>query len=145
MGLPAATVAEVRAQALTEGEHFEKKGARVLLTPAGVDALLILLAAPQPEPESPAPQPAHVVVVRQVPNATQVLARLESDPDNAPPPIVLKVPTYRDHAGKQCNHFRPGQRVPARHEQGAVWSYTGPRPRFPNDPICIVKITSPAS
>lgn len=132
MGITPEVLAEVRARALNEDIHFVKKSGRILYTPQGLDALLAALDAPAPA-EPPPPEQAVLIVIRQVPNARQVLAQLDGAKKDAPP-LVLRVPTYTGADRRLANHFHPGNRVPARHSEGAVWDYTGPRPRFANDP-----------
>lgn len=132
MGLTPEVLAEVRARALNEEIHFVKKSGRILYTSQGLDALLLLLETPPPA-EPPQPAQAALTVIRRVPNPRQVLAQLDDAKKDAPP-LVLRVPTYTGADRRLANHFHPGNRVPARHSEGAVWDYTGPRPRFANDP-----------
>jgi hypothetical protein len=139
MNLPRELVAEVRMRALQKPRHFDHDASgAVLLTEAGVDALLAALGSREPLTLAEAQalrlegragtEPEVLIVVRQVPNVRQVLCRRWNDPEDAPPTITLRVPIYREPGGKAGNYFTPRLRVLARPDKGAWWDYAGTRP-----------------
>jgi hypothetical protein len=142
-------VAEVRARALAEGEHYHRNTAgAVLLTEAGIDALLAALgeAGGHGKPrlqEPPAMASTVLVVMKTVPNPRQVLCRLETDEKDPPELLVLKVPTAREN-DREINYFARGMRVLGRPEKGAIWTYTGPRPRYRGD-VQLLRVLPPAA
>lgn len=145
LGLPRKAVSEVRSRALEEGRHFrrnEEANGRVELTSEG--AAIVMHELQLGSGETPAPAESRpravLIVVRQVPNARQVLAVREGDESRGQ--LVLKVPVVEvprkmpngTVIGKAfINHFRPHNRVMAEHVEGATWTFVGKKPRWPGD------------
>lgn len=156
LGIKREIVAELRKRELQEGVDFLRTAAGILYTPAAVTRMLDLLAAAEEARVRPkGPEEAVLEIVRQVPNPLIVLAvraRPVSDgphadgptPKKAEPPLTLKVPHMVDGKGVRSNLFRARMLVKARHVEGAVWTYIGPRPRYLNDPACCVPKSAPA-
>lgn len=138
LGIERELVRETRIQLLTEGEHW-MRGANglIMLRPEGAELLLDALAVEEATADGEAVQteaePVVLIVVRQVANAYQVLARRPEDDPNQPPPIVLAVPIAHVD-GKIVNFFTPGIAALSQPVKGARWEYVGPRPRFRGDP-----------
>ena len=144
LGVSLEIVRSVRRSKLTETLHWRsepERGWRILLTVSGADLLLQLLAArgdAEPEPE----EPQTLVVVKQVSNPSQVLARRVEDDPAKPASIVLEVPSVMEN-GRRTNYFTPGLGVLAEPLNGARWRYVGPRPRGRGD-ACLKMYRPPA-
>lgn len=145
LGLDRESVSEARRDLLKEGATWKKRGPEVMLTEEGVQLLLEHFSVKK-KPAGPVPAVGAggllvVVVTRQVQNPRQVLCRREGEPPDAAG-IVLCVPTSRE-GGRWVNWFTPGLRLHARHREGAIFDYVGPRPRFRGDRMIQAPVSNP--
>lgn len=124
LGLGRDALADFRADTLTPGRDFVRKKDGVAYTRAGLDAVLGWLGSEKPPLEKT--RPVLLVVVRQVPNPTIVLARPPEAKNGQV--LTLKVPTVLS-GGKRINFFTQGALVPAVHVNGAIWRLHGAAPR----------------
>ncbi len=127
LGVPSKLLAGLRKTIpLSMPLHFSRTP-EIIYTEAGRDAILEKIGADSSELAEPLI--AELRIVRKVTNQSIVLAEKKEAGGVL---LTLKVPTYGVN-GATLNHFRPGQVCRARHIEGAIWTYYGPRPKHPRD------------